>query len=43
MTITHDFEEDPFGDGYTKEVAKKKVTQQSDTCTLGKECENCGS
>ena len=42
--ITHDFDEDPFGDGYTKEVASKKVKNQNpETCTLGEECLNCGS
>lgn len=39
----NDFEDDPFGDGYTKEIAKKEIEQQGDTCILGDECESCGS
>ena len=41
MTITHDFEDDPFGDGYTQKLAEKKVKQQSETCSSKEECESC--
>lgn len=39
MTITHDFDKDPFRDRDTKKIAEKKVENQDpETCTLGEEC-----